>query len=246
MIIDVHAHMGWDQVFDEEFTAQDLLAKHKLFGISRTIVQPASCHTLESVQKQHTAIAELAKKHPGEFQGMANPNPHLPDAEYEAELKRCVLELGFVGVKIHTFAHSVVPGGRDGRKVFRLAQQLKIPVMVHTGPGIPFANPSLLIPVARDFPDVTVVMAHCGLMISAAEVPIVLDLCPNVVADVTWTGAFLVRHWVHQFGAQRFMYGSDHADNAGTELAKVRECGLTDEQENLLLSGNAIRVYGGL
>lgn len=243
MIIDVHAHLGWDQVFDERFTREEQLAKHDGFGVKATILQPATCHGLDEVKRQHDAIAALAREFPGAFYGMANPNPHLPDAEYEAELRRCVEELGFVGVKLHTFAHAVHPGSRDGRKVFRLARELKLPVMVHTGAGIPFANPAMLIPVAEEFGDVSVIMAHCGMMILAGETPLAMERCPNLYADVTWSSGFNVRRWAETIGAHRFMFGSDHADNTGTELAKLRTSGIPDEHLEWILHKTAASVF---
>ncbi|WP_168122138.1 amidohydrolase family protein [Paenibacillus sp. HB172176] len=243
MIIDVHAHLGWDQVFDEDFTLQDLLNKHQRFSINKTIVQPGSCHTIEDVRKQHDVIAEASKRYPGQFHGMANPNPHLPELVYETEVRRCVEELGFVGIKIHTAAHGVNPGSRDGRKVFKLADKLGVPVMIHTGAGIPFANPSYLIQVAQDFPEVKIVMAHCGMMIMAGEVPIIMRACPNVYADMTWTAGFNIRNWSREFGAHRFMYGSDHADNAGTELGKIQTCDLTEEEREWIHHRSASAVY---
>lgn len=243
MIIDVHAHLGIDCVFDETFTRQELEEKHLDHGIDISIVQPASCHDLESVRSQHDEIARLAAEFPGRYYGMANPNPHLPSAIYEAEVRRCVEELGFVGLKIHTFAHAVNPAGRDGRKVFELARKLDIPVMIHTGAGIPFANPTNLIPIANDYPDVKIVLAHCGMMIMAGEMPIVLKNRPNVYADITWTGGFMVRRWSETFGADRFLYGSDHADNAGSELAKVRTSGIPQEHQDWILAKSALSVY---
>ncbi|MBM7564202.1 amidohydrolase family protein [Paenibacillus sacheonensis] len=243
-IIDVHAHYGWDYVFDEDFTLEEQQAKHAEFGIGATILQPASCHDLERVSAQHDAIAAATRIFPGKFYGMANPNPHLRDDIYEAELRRCVEELGFVGVKVHTFAHAVHPGGRDGTKVFELARQLGIPVMVHTGAGIPFANPSNLIEVAERFPEVPIVMAHCGMMIMAGETILALRKCKNLYADITWTAGFQIKHWADEVGADRFMFGTDHADNCGTELAKIRTCGLNEEQQAQILHGTAERIYG--
>ncbi|GLX70953.1 amidohydrolase family protein [Paenibacillus glycanilyticus] len=243
MIIDVHAHLGWDYVFDEDFTWEEQLEKHETHGIAKTILQPASCHDLETVKEQHDRIAEAAKVYPGKFYGMANPNPHLKDAIYESEIRRCVEELGFVGIKMHTFAHAVHPGGRDGRKLFALARELSVPVMVHTGAGIPFANPTNLITPALEFPDVNIIMAHCGMMIMAGETAIAMKAAPNLYADITWTAGFNLRHWSQEFGAHRFMFGTDHADNAGTELAKVKTCGLTVEEQEWILYRSAQSVY---
>ncbi|QGQ94995.1 amidohydrolase [Paenibacillus psychroresistens] len=243
MIIDVHAHLGKDCVFDEDFTAEDQFNKHKDWQISKTILQPASCHDLDTVISQHDAIATLIQQYPNQFYGMANPNPHLPDSKYEAEIRRCVEELGFIGVKIHTFAHAVNPSGVAGRKVFTLAQKLNLPVMIHTGAGIPFANPANLIPIAEEFPDLKIVMAHCGMMIMAGEAYLAMKRCPNIYADITWTAGFNIKRWSDELGANRFMFGSDHADNAGTELAKINSCGLSESQQEWLLSKTALSIY---
>lgn len=51
---------------------------------------------------------------------------------------------------------------RDARTVYETARSLGIPVMVHTGMGIPFADPVRLYPLVRDFPGVKTVIAHAG------------------------------------------------------------------------------------
>lgn len=243
MIIDVHAHLGWDYVFDEHFTLEEQLKKHEDFGIDRTILQPASCHDLASVMQQHDAIAAAARAYPGRFYGMANPNPHLPAAVYEKELRRCVEELGFVGVKIHTFAHAVHPCGHAGTRVLELARKLGLPVMVHTGAGIPFANPSNLVEAAARYPDVTIIMAHSGMMIMAGETIAALRQHGNLYADTTWTAGFNIKRWADELGAHRLLFGTDHADNAGTELAKLRTIGLTEEQQAEIAGRSAERLF---
>lgn len=243
MIIDVHSHLGWDYVFDEAFTKEEQLTKHKQFAVTQTILQPASCHDLESVREQHNAIAAMTIEFPGEFYGMSNPNPHLRDDLYEDEVRRCIEQLGFVGIKLHTFAHAVHPASRDGLKVFKLARKLNVPVMIHTGAGIPFANPSNLIPVAEEFSDVNMVIAHCGMMVMAGETALAMGRCENIYADITWTGGFMLRHWAEELGAHRFMFGTDHADNTGTELAKLATCGLKEDQVEWMLHKTARSIY---
>jgi predicted TIM-barrel fold metal-dependent hydrolase len=244
MVIDVHCHLGWDHTFDRDFTADALLRKHEECGVDISIVQPGTCHDLESVGGQHDAIAQLSAAHPGRFYGMANPSPHLPAHAYEAELTRCVRELEFIAVKLHPLAHGCSPGSRDGRKVFSLADRLEIPVMVHTGPGIPFANPANLIALAQAFPRLKIILAHSGFMITPGDAFTVLQLCPNVTADLSWTAGFLVQQWVKELGPRRFMLASDHADNCAAELAKLRGCGLSPEELDWILGGTASEVFG--
>ena len=244
MIIDAHAHLGYDEVFDADFAEAPLVEGQARNGIDITLVQPGTAHDLAGVQKQHDAIADLIARHPGRFRGLANPNPHLPGDAYAEEVTRCVRELGFVGVKMHPLAHAVNPLGKHGRHVFATARGLGVPVMIHTGSGIPWAAPALLEPIAREFPDLKLILAHAGGGILAGEAGLLAARHANVFLEVSWTGGYQVRAWVRELGAERVMFGSDHADNAETELVKFRSAGLTEAQLALTLGGTAAAVFG--
>ncbi len=244
MIIDAHAHLGYDEVFDEDFTEAALLASQSRNNISLTLVQPGTVHDLGGVRKQHDAIADLIARHPGRFRGIANPNPHLPDGAYDREVRRCIGELGFVGIKVHPFAHAVNPLGRHGRHAFDLARELRVPVMVHTGAGIPWAAPSLLGPIAEGYPELKLVVAHAGAGILSAEAGLLAERHANVFLEPSWVGGFQVRSWVQTLGADRVMFGSDHGDNAEVELAKFRSAGLSPDELAWALGGTAAGVFG--
>ncbi|NLS78977.1 MAG: amidohydrolase family protein [Chloroflexi bacterium] len=242
MIVDVHVHLGYDHTFDESFEKQYLLGKMaECEGIIQ-IVQPGTCHNLADVRAQHDAIAALCREFPGRFFGMANPSPHLSDDDYRYEVRRCVRELGFVGIKLHPLAHGVQPGSRAARKVWEMANQLEVPLMVHTGGGVPFAAPVALIPMAREFAQVKVVMAHCGHIILAGEAGAAMDACPNIYGDTSWTPGHSLRGWCRAFGP-RLMLGTDHADNLPVELAKIRSSGFTPAEQDGLLFKTALEVY---
>jgi len=243
IIVDVHAHLGWDYTFDEDFREELQHEKIRLNGVNATIIQPGTCHDLKTVQEQHDAIADLMRRHPGEFFGMANPSPHLPEEDYYEEIRRCIKELGFVGIKLHPLAHAVKPTNRAGRKVFEVANEFKVPLMVHTGAGIPFASPSELIPMAKAYPELPIVMAHLGLLISAGEAFTAMELRHNLYADSTWTGGYLLREVVRKYGAYRLMMGSDHHDNCPTEIAKLSTIGLSDDEIEWVLWRSAKALY---
>jgi len=243
VIVDSHAHLGWDEVFDEDFTEAELLESQRRNGIDVTLVQPALTHSLQTVQRYHDAIAELARRQPGRFYGIANPNPHLPQDDYRREVRRCVEQAGFKGLKLHPLAHAVNPLGRRGQSVFALANEMGLPVIVHTGAGIPWAAPSLLQGVAERYPGLPLVVAHAGGMILAGEAGELAARCTNVYLECSWSGGFLVRHWVQLLGAGRVLFGSDHADNAATELAKFRALDLSPEELAAALGQTAARVF---
>jgi hypothetical protein len=244
MIVDAHAHLGYDGIFDEDFTESELLQSQSQNGIDVTLVQPGTEHDLPGVQRQHDAIADLVARHPRRFRGIANPNPHLPAEAYQAEVERCVKELGFVGIKMHPLAHAVNPLGRHGRRAFDLAQALRVPVMVHTGAGIPWAAPSLLGPIADEHPGLMIVLAHAGGSILSGEAGLVAARHANVFLEPSWVGGFQVRSWVLELGASRVMFGSDHADNAETEMTKFRSAGLSEDELDWVLGGTAAGVFG--
>jgi uncharacterized protein len=243
MIVDAHAHLGHDQVFDADFTADDLLRSQEANGIDVTLVQPATAHDLETVQRYHDAVADLAARHPGRFRGIANPNPHLTGDRYARELERCIADLGFVGVKLHPTAHALNPTGRAGRAAFELVSALSVPVIVHTGSGIPWSAPSLLGPLARQHPALPIVVAHAGGMILAGEAGQLATEHPNVYLECSWVGGFMVKEWARELGASRLMLGSDHAENAATELTKFRSAGLTEAELAWALGGTAAAVF---
>ncbi|MDO8684920.1 MAG: amidohydrolase family protein [Armatimonadota bacterium] len=244
MIIDAHAHLGYDEVFDVDFPESELIESQETNGIDITLVQPPTVHDLAGLRRHHDTVADLVRRYPGRFYGIACPNPHLPGDEYETESRRCIEELGFVALKLHPFGHAVNPGGKHGRRVFEVAETLGVPVMVHSGAGIPWAAPSLLRPIAVEHPNLKIVLAHAGAMILSTEATLLAADCPNVYLEPSWVGGFAIRNWVREFGANRVMLGSDHADNAATELAKYRSIGLTEDELSWALGKTAMTVFG--
>ena len=195
------------------------------------------------MQAQHDAIADFVARYPGRFFGMANPNPHLPEGDYRHEVTRCVRDLGFIGVKIHPLAHAINPMSTAARKVFAIAAELDVPLMIHTGTGVPFALPSNIIEPAQAFPTVQIVVAHGGMAFFSAEALLLAKQCPNVMLETTWIGPHIVHNFCAQIGADRVLFGSDHADNQSTELEKIRSCGISDEEIDWVLGKTAARVY---
>ena len=137
-------------------------------------------------------------------------------------------------------AREVVP------KINELAdtcRQLKIPVMVHTGSGIPWSEPSLLHPIAEEYVTVKIIVAHAGMMVFASEAAYLAKKHANVFLECSWTAGFLIIEWIRDIGQDRIMFGSDHADNAAAELTKYRSIGLTNEEIDWALGKTAKSVF---
>jgi predicted TIM-barrel fold metal-dependent hydrolase len=242
MIVDVHCHAGYDYSFDDVYPPEKIMQKAEKYKDLIQIVQPGTTHSLEKAQKQHDEVYELAKSYPGKIIGMAAPNPHFEDGEYFGEIERCVKDLKFNSIKLQTFATATNPDSEAGRRVFRAAQKFKIPVLIHTGNGLPFASPIKILNVAKEFPDVSIIMSHTGAIVLADEVPVVLSQCKNVYGDTSWAPGYLLMDWVKRF-PNRFMFASDLADNFETELTKVKTYGFSPEEQRSILQDTALEVF---
>lgn len=245
LILDAHAHLGHDVVFDEESTEEELLAWHGRCRVSGAVIQPFVPRPyLADTAASHDRIAALCQSHPGRYFGMASINPHLRPEEYEGEAARCVKELGFVGIKLTPIAHAAHPASRDGRHVFEVAAALNVPVMVHTGAGIPFADPASLETVAAGFTKVPIILAHAGTDLFFAQALSLARRYAHVYLEPSWLSILNVRKALEAIGPGKIMFSSDHAVNIPVELCKYRT--LLPEGEALarVLGGTAREVFG--
>ena len=241
MIIDAHAHLGTCRVTDLDVREEALLQKMDENGVDALIVQPLP--GAPDAPAVHDQIADLGARYPGRFYGLASFNPHRPEDEYRAEITRCVRDLGFVGVKVHTYGHAVNLMGRDAEMIFRVARDLGIAVMIHTGLGIPLALPALSIPLAQRYPEVPVVLAHAGWGIFSAEALVAAQACPNIFLEPSWCQSTGILGMVRTLGAERVMFGADMPLNQGPELATFREIGLTEAELDQCLWKTAASVF---
>jgi len=241
VLVDSHYHLGRCRVFDLDMTEQDVLEPHDSEGFDVTLVQPYP--GAPDPVATHDRIAALAASSGGRVRGFASYNPHRDPAEYFAEVSRCVRDLGFVGIKLHTIGHALNPLSVDGGTVFETARELDVPVMLHTGAGIPFADPAMVIPRAKQFPDVRIILGHAGWSIFTGSAIAVAETFDNIYLETSWCRSSDLAGIVGRVGGRRVMYGSDHPKNVVPELAKYRSAGLSQEDLDLVLGDTAAEVF---
>ena len=202
-------------------------------------------------------VLPLAAANPVRFRPVANLNPHLhyPVAR---ELARQV-GLGAIALKIHP-----VHGGFEARDrmlypAYAWAEERRLPVIVHCGTSTfsgsvnAYADPVLLDDVFRDFPGLTVVLAHGGRGWWYDAAAFTALSRPNVWLEVSglppqrlpdYYGRSLRRL------AGKMVFGTDWPGVPGVErnaraLEKVLlEAGCTDADVAAAWGGNAARIFG--
>ena len=241
IIVNAHAHLGDTRVFDAYSKEEDLLGAMDANGIDASIVMPSA--GAASPAAVHDHIADLARRHPGRIFGQVQMTPHVDHAAFRREAERCVREMGFVGIKLHPIGAAVNPLGRDAQNLYETAAALDVPVMVHTGTGVPWSLPSLMIPIARRFPGLRIILAHAGMQIYTLEAWVAASECPNIYLEPSWCAAMDVRFLIDDLGARRIMWGGDLVSNYPVELAKFRSLALRHDQLEQCLGLTAIQVY---
>jgi predicted TIM-barrel fold metal-dependent hydrolase len=241
-IVDAHSHLGTCRVFDSDQRGPDLLAAMDRNEVHASVVQPFP--GAPNAAEVHDQIAALARDNPGRIFGMASLTPHQDQGAYRAEVERCVRELGFRAVKAHVLGHAINPRTKDARLVFETAADLDIPVMVHTGHGVPFAEPTMWVDLAREFSGVTVILGHAGAPGFTGPAIVAASVAENIVLETSWCSPHDIGRAIKAVGPDRVMFGSDLQFNHSVELAKYNAIGLDDEVLGLTLGANARRIYG--
>ncbi|RMH01011.1 MAG: amidohydrolase [Planctomycetota bacterium] len=120
--------------------------------------------------------------------------PAEPDPE--AEVRRLLDELRLDGIKVHPphqgFAANAYLDGLDGLRVlYAGCQERGLPVMIHTGTSIfpgarsRLGDPMAVDDVAVDFPELKIVIAHCGRPLWYEQAFFVARRHPNVWLDLS-------------------------------------------------------------
>lgn len=223
-VIDVHAHLGDDVVFDHHITEKDLLEGYRNTPVKGAIVQPSLPRfSLEANREIHDRIAGFCREcRELKLWGMASIYPHFTHEEYREEAYRCVRELGFVGLKLTPIGHAVDPESEDGMFAFSVADELGVPMMVHTGSGFPFADPLKVVKAARTFPNLKIVLAHAGMGMFTHQAVYAARECPNIYLEPSWVGVFDTGVIYREIGPDRMLFSSDHVNNVPVELEKYK------------------------
>lgn len=245
MIIDVHAHLGDDCVFDLHQNEAQLLSAYDRCGVDKAVLQPFMYRPyLQTMRAAHDRIADFCRAHPGRFYGMASINPHFTPEDYEQEAARCIHELGFVGLKISTIGTATDPSSLDGLHVFSVARALGVPVMIHTGNGAPLADPIQIYKAVQTFPDVKTVIAHTGGNVMQAQALLLAEQFENVYLEPSWMPSVCIAAMIRRFGAQRVMFSSDEVGNLAPALAVFRTVVPSEDELEWVLGRTAQEVYG--
>jgi hypothetical protein len=201
----------------------------------------------------------------GHVQALCYVDPRSPEAPAMLERE---MAAGFRGVKLLPVNRCYRLSDPACRPFFEKASELGANLIVHYGvsvdPGadLRFADPLDLSPVARDFGDITFVIAHFG----AGWFEEVLKLAyarGNVCVDSSGTNNWrdfmpyeltledVFRRSIGALGPERVLFGTDSGTTAPyrewikyQQVRTLEEIGLSEHDRDLILRANAVRIFG--
>jgi len=242
-IFDSHTHLGSARHSGRSTSADDLLRNMDRHGVDRAVAIPFP--VVENERAEHDLIGRAAAANPHRFVGAACLDPFQPRQQFRDEVRRCRELYDFRALKLQPQYHGLNPMLESSSFFFETALENDMATIIHTGAGLPFSLPSLLMPAARRFPQLTVVVAHCGGGMFVHEAIVAAQFCPNIVLELSSLMPHQVLEVLAQVPADRLMIGSDLPENTGVEIGKILTLDLDAEARGAILSGTGCRVFGG-
>lgn len=110
-------------------------------------------------------VAEMITEYPKRLIGFAGIDPRR-QTKAIMELERCILDLGFTGVKLWPLT-GFYPDDKEYYPFYERVKELGAPIFCHTGMGpaktyLKYCRPAYVDTVAVDFPEIKIIMAHMG------------------------------------------------------------------------------------
>ena len=238
------------------------IAKLDASGIDRAVLLPIDCTSAHGCRiLSNEAVAGLVAEYP-RLIGFASVDPNLEDAA--SSLESAVHGLGLRGLKLDPALQQFdIDDQKTAFPVYEACVRLGIPVLMHCGLSwapkgrSSRAQPLALESVVHEFPDLRVVIAHCGfpwvadaLLLALKHSNIYLDT--SVIYSGTPTDS-LRRVLAHEIGLEvvdrslhhQLVFGSNYprVDHKRV-VAAVRSLELSEWLENRIFHANAAELLG--
>lgn len=211
-------------------------------------------------------LGEFLKINPQRLFGCGSLlDPTHPDAAREV---RRFPSLGIGALKLYAPAYRVPLDDRRYYPVYEAAAECGLPIIIHFGITVGAfydltnANPLALSVPGRDFPEITWIIAHFGAGF-LREAMFLAYHTENIYTDTSGTNNWrlyvpgepsleqVFRDALRAFGPERILFGTDSTALSGyrknivqEQVAILDRLGLSTADRDLILAGNARRVFG--
>jgi uncharacterized protein len=240
-IFDTHTHVGTARHSGRTWSADQMLRHMDEHGIDRSLAIPFP--VVADYREQHDLIGRAVGEHGDRLTGAACLYPLIDVQIFRDEVRRCRERYGFVALKLQPQYHGLNVLSESSDFFFETALDNQMSVVCHTGSGLPFASPALLMMPARKFPDLNIVAAHAGGGIFVHEAILAASFCPNITLELSSLMPHQVLEVLHYVASDRLMIGSDLPESVDTEIGKIVTLPIPDVDKRKILHDTGCRVF---
>jgi len=240
-LFDVHTHIGQNDPDEFKCSADGLTGSLAAVG-ARAVVFPM--HEPDGYSPANDMVIEEAARSAGRLVPFCRLDPRAdPLAEAQRALAR-----GATGIKLHPRAEEFALNTAALGKVFALADERHLPVLVHAGRGIPALGRHAL-EICERFPSVRLILAHAGIC-DLAWIWRAAPEHPNLFFDTAWWSASDLLALYALVPPRHILFASDapYATPAFAAFMNLRfalQARLAAEQIELVFGGQLARILSG-
>jgi predicted TIM-barrel fold metal-dependent hydrolase len=175
---DAHTHTGQNDPDGMKATAAEILAGLDVVGHSRALV--FTTMEPDGYPAANDRVLAEAAESGGRLLPLARLDPHNGPV---AEAERC-LDAGAVGIKLHPRAEQFALHDAGVEDIVRIADERKLPIMIHAGRGIPALGRDT-VELATRYPGARLILAHAGIS-DLSWIWREAEHLPNLFFDTAW------------------------------------------------------------
>lgn len=254
LAIDTHGHYGiYDRgqpdLVNDLMTgdAEVVVTRARQANIRLTVVSPL-LSLLPRGHGQPVAGNREAARIVAETEGLLQwvvIDPRTPETYRQAD--EMLRHPKCVGIKIHPEEH-VYPIREHGRAIFEFAAERQAVILTHSSEQNSLAAD--FVPLANDFPEVKLILAHIGCGWDGDYTHQVRAIQQsrqgNIWADTSSARSItpkLIEWAVREVGAERVLFGTDTPlYHPSMQRVRIDDAQLTDREKRLILHENAERL----
>ncbi len=200
MIFDSHVHIG--QYFDDYYTPPRVCRTLRLVGVTHFAYSSTTavvCDDPNILREERDAVKEFSEGCGVPFLWVAKSM-----LERSKDLK-FYLDDEIRGLKVHGVSELWNPCGKELKRVFCIAQERKIPVLLHTGER-DLCYAEMYRKVCEKFPEVPMILAHGRPLNQTLRM---LESFPNVYVDTAFMPHEHLKILLNHGFCKRILFGSD-------------------------------------
>ncbi len=159
-------------------------------NIVKAVITGRDCETTYGAKSNNESVTDFVSKYPEKFIGFIGLDPHKGMKAIE-ELKSAVNDLGMRGAAVDPYLAQIYANDAKYYPIYSKCCELDIPIVFTTGPAtlvpgaiIDHVAPRYIDFVARDFPDLKIIISHGGYP-WVNETIIVVERNRNVYVDLS-------------------------------------------------------------